>query len=174
MKRAWSFLGCLQQIGNLAHIPSCSLGSYYLITVELSSPKLCAYKSKPGPRLGGMSCIWQLCCLCQLAMYSYETSEHKAPILSYMAWLPQISILWPCLAHYYVVFVNSAFHPYSYVCIATKSNKPFNRAKLVPQQYHVSGTEKGKPFSMSPPNLKSEVKQKLNLASNLQITAIDP
>ena len=38
-------------LGNLAHIQSCSLGSYYPISVELSSPKLCAYKSKPGPRL---------------------------------------------------------------------------------------------------------------------------
>ena len=51
MKKAWSFSGCSQWIGNLAHIPSCSLGSYYPISVELSSPKLCAYKSKPGPRL---------------------------------------------------------------------------------------------------------------------------
>ena len=51
IKRAWSFLGCLQRIGNLAHILSCSLGSYYPITVELFSPKLCAYKSKPGPLL---------------------------------------------------------------------------------------------------------------------------
>ena len=44
-------MGCSQRTGNLAHIPSCSLGSYYPISVELSSPKLCAYKSKPGPRL---------------------------------------------------------------------------------------------------------------------------
>ena len=51
MKRAWSFSGCSQRIGNLAHIPSCSLESYYPRTVELSSPKLCAYKSKLGPRL---------------------------------------------------------------------------------------------------------------------------
>ena len=51
MERVWSFLGCLQQIENLAHFPSHSLGSYYPITVELTSPKLCAYKSKPGPRL---------------------------------------------------------------------------------------------------------------------------
>ena len=53
MKRAWSFSGCLQRIGILAHIPNCFLGLYYptYISVELSSPKLCAYKSKPGPRL---------------------------------------------------------------------------------------------------------------------------
>ena len=48
LKIAWSFLGCLQRIGSLAHIPSCSLGSYY---PELCSPKLCAHKSKPGPLL---------------------------------------------------------------------------------------------------------------------------
>ena len=49
-ERVWSFLGCLQRLENLAHISSCSLGSYYyLTTVELSSPKLYAYKSKPGP-----------------------------------------------------------------------------------------------------------------------------
>ena len=54
MKRVWSFLGCLQRIGNLAHISSCSLGSYYPITVELSSPKLCAYKYKSGPLLKGL------------------------------------------------------------------------------------------------------------------------
>ena len=51
MKRAWSFSGCSQRIRNLAHISSCSLGSYYPIIVELSSPKLSAYKSKPGPLL---------------------------------------------------------------------------------------------------------------------------
>ena len=50
-ERAWPFSGCSQWIRILAHIPSCSLGSYYPISVELSSPKLCAYKSKPGPRL---------------------------------------------------------------------------------------------------------------------------
>ena len=35
----------------MAHIPFCSLGSYYPKTVELSSAKSNAYNSKAGPRL---------------------------------------------------------------------------------------------------------------------------
>ena len=42
IKRAW---GISQRIDNLAHITSYSLGSNYPKTVELSSPKLNAYKS---------------------------------------------------------------------------------------------------------------------------------
>ena len=38
-------------IGSLAHNPNYSFGSYYPIRIELSSPKLCAYMSKPGPLL---------------------------------------------------------------------------------------------------------------------------
>ena len=45
IKRAWSFSGISQQIDNLAHITSYSLGSNYPKTVELSSPKLNAHKS---------------------------------------------------------------------------------------------------------------------------------
>ena len=45
IKRAWSFSGISQRIDNLAHITSYSLGSNYPKTVELSSPKLNAYKS---------------------------------------------------------------------------------------------------------------------------------
>ena len=45
IKRAWSFSGILQRIDNLAHITSYSMGSNYPKTVELSSPKLNAYKS---------------------------------------------------------------------------------------------------------------------------------
>ena len=42
IKRAWSFPGILQLIDN---ITSYSMGSNYLKTVELSSPKINAYKS---------------------------------------------------------------------------------------------------------------------------------
>ena len=45
IKRAWSFSGISQRIDNLAHITSYSLGSNYPKTIELSSPKLNAYKS---------------------------------------------------------------------------------------------------------------------------------
>ena len=45
LKMEWSFLGISQRIDNLAHITSYSLGSNYPKTVELSSPKLNAYKS---------------------------------------------------------------------------------------------------------------------------------
>ena len=45
IKRAWSFSGISQRMDNLADITSYSLGSNYLKTVELSSPKLNAYKS---------------------------------------------------------------------------------------------------------------------------------
>ena len=45
INRAWSISGISQRIDNLAHITSYSLGSNYPKTVELSSPKLNAYKS---------------------------------------------------------------------------------------------------------------------------------
>ena len=50
MKRAWSFSIISQRIDNWhMHITSYSLGSNYPKTVELSSPKLNAYKSYSGP-----------------------------------------------------------------------------------------------------------------------------
>ena len=49
-----TFLRCSQCIQILAHIPSCSMGSYYTITVGLPSPNLYAYKSKQGPRLNAI------------------------------------------------------------------------------------------------------------------------
>ena len=45
IKKAWSISGILQRIDKKAHITSYSLGSNYPKTVELSSPKLNAYKS---------------------------------------------------------------------------------------------------------------------------------
>ena len=51
IKMGVAILGYSQRIQILVHIPSCSLESYYPISVELSSPKLCACKFKPGPRL---------------------------------------------------------------------------------------------------------------------------
>ena len=51
IKRAWSIFEVFAEDRELAYIQSCSLGSYYPITVQLSSPKLCVYKSKPGPLL---------------------------------------------------------------------------------------------------------------------------
>ena len=45
IKRVWSFSGISQRIDKKAHITSYSLGSNYPKTVELSSPKLNAYKS---------------------------------------------------------------------------------------------------------------------------------
>ena len=55
-KGAWSVSACSQRIDILAHMPCYSLGSNYPRTVEISSPSLNAYNSKPGPRLLGTSC----------------------------------------------------------------------------------------------------------------------
>ena len=51
INRVWSVLALSQRIQNFSHVPSCSLGSYYPRTVELSSPKLNAHKPELGPLL---------------------------------------------------------------------------------------------------------------------------
>ena len=51
INRVWSVLALSQKIQNFSHVPSCSLGSYYPRTVDLSSPKLNAYKPELGPLL---------------------------------------------------------------------------------------------------------------------------
>ena len=60
----WSFSACSQWINILAHMPSCSLRSNYPRTVEISSPFLNAYNSKPGPRL--IAFFIKDCCLDRL------------------------------------------------------------------------------------------------------------
>ena len=43
----------------MAHIPCCSLGSYYPKTVELSSTKLSVHKYEPGPLLNWILCFFE-------------------------------------------------------------------------------------------------------------------